>query len=93
MTGLTAFFAPGKCVQGCRRSLGFFQTRKTSKKTMVPHLFTRYCCNGNLNDLLVRCGRPGLGEGLVRRLLAEVRSGERGLGFHENLKLDFHKVL
>lgn len=35
----------------------------------------RYCCNGNLNDLLVRCGRPGLGEGLVRRLLAEVPGG------------------
>lgn len=35
-------------------------------------LVMEYCCNGNLNDLLVRCGRPGLGEGLVRRLLAEV---------------------
>lgn len=37
-----------------------------------PRPVSRYCCNGNLNDLLVRCGRPGLGEGLVRRLLAEV---------------------
>lgn len=40
-----------------------------------PSVATRYCCNGNLNDLLLRCGRPGLGEGLVRRLLAEAASG------------------
>jgi len=35
-------------------------------------LVMEYCPNGNLNDLIVRMGRPGLSEGLTRKLMAEV---------------------
>ncbi|CAK9020853.1 Sucrose non-fermenting protein kinase 1 [Durusdinium trenchii] len=35
-------------------------------------LVMEYCPNGNLNDLIVRKGRPGLSEAITRKLLAEV---------------------
>ena len=35
----------------------------------------RYCPNGNLNDLIVRKGRPGLSEAITRKLLAEAPLG------------------
>lgn len=53
-------------------------------------LVMEYCCNGNLNDLLLRCGRPGLGEGLVRRLLAEVLLALAYL--HDELDVVFRDV-
>ncbi|CAE8651681.1 unnamed protein product [Polarella glacialis] len=53
-------------------------------------LVMEYCCNGNLNDLIVRVGRPGLHESLARKLLAEVLLALEYL--HEELDVVFRDL-
>jgi len=53
-------------------------------------LVMEYCPNGDLNELVVRRGRPGLEEGLARRLLAEVLLALQYL--HEELDVIFRDL-
>jgi len=53
-------------------------------------LVMEYCPNGDLNNLVVRCGRPGLQETLARRILAEVLLALQYL--HEELDVVFRDL-
>lgn len=53
-------------------------SRGGGPKHVKPLSPARYCPNGNLNDLIVRMGRPGLSEGLTRKLMAEAGAARDG---------------
>lgn len=53
-------------------------------------LVMEYCPSGDLNDLLVRCGRPGLAEITVRKVLAEVLLALQYL--HEDLDVVYRDL-
>jgi len=50
--------------------VGLWCSFRTSSGELA--LVMEYCPGGNLNELVVRCGRPGLQEVMARRILAEV---------------------